>query len=38
MNRKNLAKFDVIEIKRLSLFFSDHGREKKRGKIEAIFL
>jgi hypothetical protein len=38
MNCENLAKFDVIEIKRFSLFSRNHGRGKKGGKIEAKFL
>jgi hypothetical protein len=32
MNRKDLAKIDVMEIKGLRLFFGDHGRGKKGGK------
>jgi len=38
MNRENLAKFDIVEINRFNSFFSNHGRGKKRVKIEAKFL
>jgi hypothetical protein len=38
MNRENLAKIHVTEIKRLRRFFGERGRGKKRGKIGEKFL